>query len=94
MTVLPFVYAILSLLELMRVDSPRFVAGLHGKRAAFVYDIAADGRRADAGGCDSLCSCRVGGVRSRSATASAMRNRCAGPGATYFMEAPVRSTPR
>lgn len=39
-TVLPLVYAILSLLELILVDSPRVVAGLQGNKSAFLKDIA------------------------------------------------------
>ncbi len=39
MTVLPFVYAILSLNALSLVDSPRVVAGLQGYRLTPLYDI-------------------------------------------------------
>lgn len=39
MTVLPLVYAILSLFELILVDSPRVVAGLQGIKSSFLNDI-------------------------------------------------------
>ena len=39
MTVLPLAYAILSLFELILVDSPRVVVGLHGNKASFLYDM-------------------------------------------------------
>lgn len=39
MTVLPLVYTILSLFELILVDSPRVVAGLQGIKSSFLNDI-------------------------------------------------------
>ena len=44
MTVRPLVYAILSLLELILVDSPRVVAGLQGYSWDFLKDIYGVGK--------------------------------------------------